>query len=499
MLPLELRKPRANWFLEQLRSGLPRALWAGQRPAYPQTMDTPSSRTSSSPRSSAGARRGAGTCAARVVGPGLALRPDKAEAAYQRAGLRSACFSDTVYCLLSVMVGLTPAAGGGGGGGGGAAAAPAALRGGPLAAGALAALAALLAVQLAAPALYMAHRRCALVLLAAATLAGDVAWLRASAAAAAAEAAAAGAGGFGGGGGGGGGGFGGGGGGFGGGGSGGSGGGGLGGAGACVGGGGGGGGGGGSCAAPAAPAAPWGALADALLVRSGVTAACVHACVLALDFPWRAALQVAEVALIMAHTTLPLAALVGGPAYLPPLRAAHDALRAALVRALSALAALPLPLPLHAGGAGAAAAAVAAAAAAARPACLPLAAVVTAQLALGLALPLWVAFLGERSRRCAFALALRRRAAHGAAAAAPPARPLGGGGAPCCCGDAACGAGLPAGGYGVEGVPRPLLRALFLCAHALCFTVFACAVWLAAGLAADAAVGIAPAACGLPA
>lgn len=450
-------------------------------------MDTSSSHTSSSPRSSLRSAPGGCACVARVTGVRLRLQPARAEDAYQSLRLRSACFADTAYAALYVVVGLAPVAEGGG-----------APRGGPAAWAALALMGAVLLLQVFAPGFYIAHRRAALAALVAATLVGDVSWLRATGGAVAAAAQRVPQGLYGGG------------------------------AGAA---------GAGAtaerlgaawddatCDAAGAPraAATWGTLADALLVRSGVTVACMHAAMLALDFPMRVALQAAEMGLIMAHTTLPLARMLAAPAYAPLLRRLYTELRAALVRALVSLAALPLPLsllhPHHDGGDGhgrghhhmlyataagggggtGGGALPRAALLAEYPSCLPLTAVIAAQVALGLALPLWAAFLAERSRRCEFAQALRHHAAHDAAAAAacqqrpPPA------GCACGCGDPLCGAGASLVAYSVQGMPRALLRALFLCAHALCFVIFSCAVWLAASLAGDAALHTSLGVCGAP-
>lgn len=392
---------------------------------------------------------GAAACP-RVAGFLLHLHPDKAESTYQRLQLRSACSSDMLYvlcALLCVLVGLLPADGQDLN----SAANPSAWpnlssSGSPFAIGpaALTLLLLLLSVQLLSPAFYMQHRRAALVLVVLSTLAGDVCWLRACPRTAPAPTLhelncsinssgdnSSGS---------------------------------------------------GTCSARDAPVASWATLADVLLVRSGVSVACMHALMLALDFPMRIALHSSELALIMHHTTLPLARLLSGPRYLPPLRRLHTVLHTGLVRSLAALAALPLHLPLPPLPVMAASPP----SLLAPPGCLPLVTVSTVQITLGLLLPLWVAFLWERGARSSFALALRRRAAHDLAAAAagphraPPSQP-------CCCGDPVCTVGLSLTGYSVQGVPGALLRALFLCAHGVCFAVAACAVWFAANLVVQSA------------
>ena len=417
--------------------------------------------------------------APRVASLLLRLHPPAVEAAYRRAQLRSACAADAAYVLCSLLC-AAAAAMNGSGAGGGSDSAVADL----LAAASTLVLACLLAFQLAAPAAYMRHRRAALAAMLAATLARDAAWLRAWTPTGAGAGVSAGM------------------------------------TAAAMTGDSAGGSGGGTCdaggeaplgncssggttAAPGAAAAAataaagsWGAVATLLLVDSGVSVLALRGLMLSLDLPWRAAFHLAEAALIMHRTAAPLARALAGPQALPLLARAHAALRDGALRALAALAALPLPAPLAA-RAGVAHLLQPHSHSQPPPDCLPLAAVLTAQVCLGAALPLWAAFLGERGRRGAFARAARLAADHdalaaaAAATAAADAQAAAGGPAPpplpppqqpCHCGDPHCRAALRPPALRVQGVPPAALAALLACAQGVCFLLFCCAVWFVAGV-----------------
>lgn len=404
-------------------------------------MDTTSSRVSSSPRSSA-------TAASRTSASRIIPLPDSEEAAYQHARLRAAVSCDAVYtscCLLCFLVGLWPAVGSE------SASSECAIEGtsrpgcNAFAPAAALLMLILLAIQIMLPTIYRAHRHTALAIMVLLMLAGDVCWLR-SRAGAPPQSSTCGTDGHG---------------------------------------------SNGTCDVANEPAASWTGLTDALLIRSGVSLVCMHAAMLQLDFAWRVAVHVLEVAIIIAHTTVPLARMLARPAHLRLLRRLHAVVYGGLIQTLAALAALPLPLPLplkHAHRANGATTAAELGASdsillASRPACLPLAAVISAQVALGLVLPLWASFLWERASRSAFVSDLRRRTTHAAAAASlaihpprlPPAQP-------CCCGDPVCPVGMSHSEYTVQGVPAALLQALFLCAHALFFAMLSCLVWFASDL-----------------
>lgn len=254
----------------------------------------------------------------------------------------------------------------------------------------------------------------------------------------------------------------------------------------------------GSSSGGAAHTAPWGGLAEALLVRSGVSMVLVHSAALSIDFQWRVAMQAAEVALIVKLGAPHLARALSCPRFLPLLRRLHAALWHGAVSVLMALAALPLPaepsLSLHPRGALGAALRGGIedpAVSGGRPADahLALAMVVTTQIMLGLALPLWVIFLRERTSRSTFVRRLQGRAAHDSALAAAASAPPGAGGAPgaCCCGDPSCDAGLARPSYTVQGLPDALLQCLFVSAHATCFLMATCAVWCSVNWAIHAA------------
>jgi hypothetical protein len=383
-----------------------------------------------------------------VKGVLLHLAPDAAAAAYARHNLHSAVGADIAFVLASLLTQLSHLT---------AAAAGRAHRLVDPATAAPAALCLLLlAAQILRPGAYAARRRLALVLIVGATLAGDVAWLRSVAAWAGAA---------------------------------------------------------GDLSAAAGADSPWWQLANILLIRSGVAVLVLHSAMLALDFPWRAALGAAELALCLAHTALPLARLLARPEHLAPLRRLHGAARRGAVAAVGMLAAVPWPTgygvagppppaaplpPLPTGGGSAEEAAFAAAGLsldpfASPPSCLPLSAVVTAQVGVGLVLPLWVAFLRERRRRCAYALALCQRAAHhraaaaAAAAAAAHPEPAAPPALLCACGDPACPAGVVLPTFTVRHFPAPLIRLLFAAAHGVCFLMALCAVHAAADVAASLA------------
>jgi len=378
----------------------------------------------------------------RVSAPFLLLLPASAERAYRHQRARAECAADAMYavcCLLcSALSGLS-----------------ASPPRDPIAAAATFLLCVMLSLQCLLPATYMQHRRTLLVLV---TLAGDVSWLRAWTCGAAAERSSATSsidGNL------------------------------------------------DSCGAVEGPLPASEVYADllhALLIQSGVSVAAFHALVLSLDLPWRLALHTTEVALIMHRTTVPLARLLSGPAYLPLMRQLYITVSGGMVSVLAALAALPLPLPLPlprvssvwsatASGSSARGSLNRSGSITDQPACLPLATVITVQLCLGLVLPLWITFLVERSRRCSFALALRHASHHDAAAATalaagsmrqmrPPPQP-------CECGAPLCGAGFTAAAYTVAGFPAAVLRALLAAAHAVCFLLLVCSAWFASTLMFD--------------
>lgn len=234
--------------------------------------------------------------------------------------------------------------------------------------------------------------------------------------------------------------------------------------------------------------ASWALLADALLIRSGVMVVCMHAVMLSLELPWRIAMQHAEVALIMSHTTLPLARFLSTPAYVPLLIQLHAALKDSLSASLVALAGLPLPVQLvqRAQCDGTCAEAPV-------PTCLPIATVLTVQLVLGLALPLWIAFVWSS---CASGTCACSSLASGSGSTAWH----GGGGGAAVGGDAApaascrqqggssggsCGRGDGRGGgtccplplFFVQGVPQSLLTVLLGAANSVIFVLLTCAIW----------------------